>query len=573
MNMRKLYFIVAILGILSTGLSAEQKNRPFAKQWKKIERYGGDLDPRSDVQMLKIYGFNLDVVMRDHPYRYERDKTTDKRSRKKFLKLKEPPKISDSDLPNDAYAYMLDKHGKIWQMNEKKDLLDMLDGINTGNEVLAALWMDGKDFGLRFHGGRYRKHPKGIEVEIYNKKKGEVCPLYTDRFILSKQGNVLTYQPKAAMKKCSKKLSKYIANFKNPDFQEYKAVDSDKHDNIYVAGSAMQEKVSDLGYLDRNNIVTVEKYNKKGKRLWRRYIKHAKRNIYADHIAILGKRLFVWGHREKVKTAGYRQFIAVYLLSGKRISYKEFGSQEESYLSKDGSLYFVKYHNGLSKLHKYDRNGMYQWSKQIDMGKHFMIHHITITKNGKIYIVGNVYKEKVLGKRSSKIYDDRAFVAKLDENGNKLWDKIYTDFKSFDYVTVDRSGNICLAAENGRLLALNKDGKLTWQRKIYPKYIERLKHAEEGVLVSGRDTKGFSIKHYGSDGKLQKRYMIGLKGISLFSYKYTKKGDLLAVGNQSLLPANFEGFCDVGEDKNAAVLLKYGKSGKLLWKKLIGGDR
>jgi hypothetical protein len=39
------------------------------------------------------------------------------------------------------------------------------------------------------------------------------------------------------------------------------------------------------------------------------------------------------------------------------------------------------------------------------------------------------------------------------------------------------------------------------------------------------------------------------------------------------LPANFEGFCDVGEDKNAAVLLKYGKSGKLLWKKLIGGDR
>ena len=65
---------------------------------------------------------------------------------------------------------------------------------------------------------------------------------------------------------------------------------------------------------------------------------------------------------------------------------------------------------------------MYQWSKQIDMGKHFMIHHITIAKNGKIYIVGNVYKEKVLGKRSSKIYDDRAFVAKLDENGNKLWE-------------------------------------------------------------------------------------------------------------------------------------------------------
>jgi len=564
---------VAILGILSTGLSAEQKNKPLGKQWKKIERYGGDLDPRSDVQMLRIYGFNLDVVMRDHPYSYERDKTTDSRSRKKFLKLKEPPKTSESDLPHDAYAYMLDKHGKIWQMNEKKDLLDMLDGINTGHEVLAALWMDGKDFGLRFHGGRYRKHPKGIEVEIYNKMEGEVCPLYTDRFIMSKRGNVLTYYPKAAVKKCTKELTKHIANFKYPDFQEYKAVDSDRHDNIYVAGNAMEEKVSDLGYLDANNIVTVEKYNKKGKRLWRRYIKHAKRNVYADHTAILGKRLFVWGHREKVRTAGYRQFVAVYLLNGKRISYKEFGSQEESYISKDGSLYFVAHLNHTSTLQKYGSNGMYQWRKKIDMGKHFMINDISITGDGKIYIVGNVYKERVLGKRSSEVYDDKAFVAKLDENGNKLWSKIYPDFKSFDYIAVDREDRIYLSVKNGKLVTLDKQGGIDWQRKSHQKRIERLSPAVDGVLVSGEDANGFAIKHYTSDGKLRKRYSVGLKGITLFDYKFTKKGDLLAVGNQSLLPANFEGFCDVGEDKNAALLLKYSRAGKLLWKKLIGGGR
>ena len=46
MIVRRLYFIVVILGILSTGLSAEQKNKPFGKQWKKIERYGGDPDFR-----------------------------------------------------------------------------------------------------------------------------------------------------------------------------------------------------------------------------------------------------------------------------------------------------------------------------------------------------------------------------------------------------------------------------------------------------------------------------------------------------------------------------------------------
>jgi hypothetical protein len=122
-------------------------------------------------------------------------------------------------------------------------------------------------------------------------------------------------------------------------------------------------------------------------------------------------------------------------------------------------------------------------------------------------------------------------------------------------------------------VTLDKQGGIDWQRKSHQKRIERLSPAVDGVLVSGEDANGFAIKHYTSDGKLRKRYSVGLKGITLFDYKFTKKGDLLAVGNQSLLPANFEGFCDAGEDKNAALLLKYSKAGKLLWKKLVGGGR
>ena len=104
-------------------------------------------------------------------------------------------------------AFMIDDHGKIWRMNEVKDVIGMLGEIDTPAEVKLVLWLNDKnrDTEDRNHKDKYRKTSKGYTVisEYDNSimNLGE-CGYFTYRLKIGKNGKIT--EKKLLKKKPSK---------------------------------------------------------------------------------------------------------------------------------------------------------------------------------------------------------------------------------------------------------------------------------------------------------------------------------------------------------------------------------
>ena len=79
---------------------------------------------------------------------------------KKFKNLR--TKHTDrSDIRDNGYAFMIDTNGKMFQMDMRKDIIEMLGTIDTPAEIQLVLWLNGYK-----EGQRYQKKLKGFDVNI-----------------------------------------------------------------------------------------------------------------------------------------------------------------------------------------------------------------------------------------------------------------------------------------------------------------------------------------------------------------------------------------------------------------------
>jgi len=104
-------------------------------------------------------------------------------------------------------GFMIDSHGKIWRMNEIKDVIGMLGEIDTPAEVKVVLWLndESRDIEDRKHKDKYQKTSSGYTVisEYDNSimNLGE-CGHFTYRLKINQKGKIT--ETKLLKKKPSK---------------------------------------------------------------------------------------------------------------------------------------------------------------------------------------------------------------------------------------------------------------------------------------------------------------------------------------------------------------------------------
>ncbi len=260
----------------------------------------------------------------------------------------------------------------------------------------------------------------------------------------------------------------------------------------------------------------------------------------------------------------------------------------------------VKLSDGL--IVKYNSNGEVEWQQVYGDEKNDSFNSVVETDDGFV-AVGYVKKNC-----SSSVCNNTAVVVKYDKEGKQLWKKDYAGNKAVNFndiiktsdggfitVGVTDSTNIKDNTSKGSYDALivkyDKDGNVSWQ-KLYggsgADYFRKIIETDDGYITVG-DFDSTTIET-GEIGTLTKKGKVSYTEDALI-VKYDKSGNVLWQKNYGgsesdsfySITATDDGFVVVGDSSSDdiegvsvdsmgsdAIIVKYDNSGNILWQKNFG---
>jgi len=221
---------------------------------------------------------------------------------------------------------------------------------------------------------------------------------------------------------------------------------------------------------------------------------------------------------------------------------------------------------------KYDRSGNIKWLNTFGGKAHDAFHSVIATDGGYIAAGATGSTDGDLDGTASDI--GGALVVKFDKNGNVLWK--HTTVGVFNAVAAADGGYIASGSygNDASLVKYDANGQEIW-RQMFGGSLKDVYHAavptDDGYVAVGEASS--------KDGDLAG---LGTDDQNAIIVKYDKSGQMiwkkaLNVGMlssfQSVVEAD-DGYVTAGYGKGASgnpVLVKYDKSGNLLWKKTFDG--
>jgi len=274
--------------------------------------------------------------------------------------------------------------------------------------------------------------------------------------------------------------------------------------------------------------------------------------------------------------------------------------------TKDNNLLLAGYTNGKDDdndgyIMKIDALGEIIWLKQILGHREQRFNSIIETSNGDIIATGISYNDTI------KRYVSKAWVVKLDKEGNLIWQKWFGGTKD-DYAyeiieTYDNSFVICgltyskdedIKTNHGRdeawVFKINTEGELLWSKTFGGTGIDKLnaiiQTKDGGFIISGRTTsKDFNQSNYSFEeyalyimkldyyGEIEWTKMLH-EDNETFIRPYT----ILKVKKSEEFYISGEKFLESWSIPNGIVivyagcLLKFNKEGEKLWEKVYSHD-
>ena len=311
---------------------------------------------------------------------------------KQFRNLK-PKYSAKANLKNKGNAFFIDDKGKMWQMDMIEDVISLLGDIDTPAEAQLVLWL---------HQNRnakvYSKISNGYKmlVEVY---KGGKCHL--DEVLVSKKGKLTS---KRSKRKCQKIAKKQKIKNRYIKYIQFTDIVIDKKENIYLLGRATDTRS------DNADVVTLDKYNRNGKKIWQRIIRDSYTAL-AENLALDSKYIYLIKDTDT-------DLILQYSKEGKLISEKVYdGNNKKNFEA------IVK-HSNTNKLKKapYYRdknNNEIYFAKQVR------------SKNGNTYAVGEEIEtipqdpENIpVGGCGMSDTLHGALIVKFDQRGDQVWSKL-----------------------------------------------------------------------------------------------------------------------------------------------------
>lgn len=313
----------------------------------------------------------------------------DKKKSTQFHSLK-PKYSSKANMRNKGNAFYIDRKGKFWQMDMKEYVISLLGDIDTPAEAQLVLWLHKGQ-----NGKKYQKTLNGYKI-LVERDKGNQC--YFDEVLVSHKGKLSS---KHLKRKCQTIAKKQIMKNRYIKYERFTDIVVDKKENIYLLGSAVDTRSDNI------TVVTLDKYNSNGKKIWQRII----RNGYiaaTENLALDSKYLYLIRNDAP-------DFILQYTTEGKLISEKVYDRSNKKHFD---SIYR---HSDVNKIKEapYYRDHYISFSKQVR------------TPKGNIYAVGEESEE--IPQNIEDIPDGEcgmaeelhgALIVKFDERGNQVWSKL-----------------------------------------------------------------------------------------------------------------------------------------------------
>ena len=292
---------------------------------------------------------------------------------------------------------------------------------------------------------------------------------------------------------------------------------ADASGNCFITGGTKGDMD---GKNSGDNDIFLIKVGSNGNTLWKRQIGTEKEDI-GQYLEINKEGdIFLTGS-SRGNLASENQgakdvFILKYDTSGKLIFKKQFGEERSDIgrgisFDKDGNIYVCgttggnwdepnpEYMDGF--IAKFDKNGKLIWNKSFGTTTSDLVTNLKIDKNGYIYIGGSTVGE--LGGPQAGNGD--AFIAKLDNSGEKLWIRQFGRDKWDGVLSVILSADgsqdvIVSGCQNwksceGYCRLYNKSGELIWVQEFIS---QGEKHGTCGKDVAA-DSSG-NIYHIGGTG-------------------------------------------------------------------------
>jgi len=230
---------------------------------------------------------------------------------------------------------------------------------------------------------------------------------------------------------------------------------------------------------------------------------------------------------------------------------------------------------------KLDKNGNIIWEKTFTRNDNGRFNSLLETKDGNYIVVGYVLSEN----------NDRfdSWIIKLDKEGNIVWEKTFSidDFNEFNSIqeTEDNGyiivGNIkrgmdidSQTVSNGWIVKLDENGNKVWE-KIFDEsnfilFNSICKTKDNNYVIVGamasENSNGIShciIKIDKKGNKIWEKFFSGSFTYGFNSIIETKYGDYIIVGDS--IPNN------IGIRGNDGWIIKLDKNGNKIWEKNFGG--
>jgi len=380
-------FKIILLALLLTTIQAK------SSKWQRLQAIdvysGSDYNLKESVSYMEIRwygdkkGKKITKVLKLYREPLE---SYPKKIISKFRSLK--PKYSNSaDIGWSGNAFFIDKKGKMFQMDMKKDIISLLGKIDRAAEVELVLYLNHLE-GRHY----YKKVSKGYKIKSIEKLKG--CTSSINQGLVEKSGRyTLAAEYTLQREGCAKRVHTKFINNKRVNYESYNKIVLDDKANIYLLGKAKRS------HNEYETIYLLERYNSSGDRVWSRRVKAD----YLNRLYIVGKSIYLLKNRKP---------IALFSLNGKKKHLKNIDIAK-----RDDSTIDAKYSpEGLP-------------NKREALG--FYLRDYAKDKKGNIYIVGSEVfypsggpddvpdgecgnVEEVMG----------ALVAKLNSRGKTIWARV-----------------------------------------------------------------------------------------------------------------------------------------------------
>jgi len=292
-------FKIVLLALLLTGVQAK------AAKWQKLKPLdtypGSAYHLKENVAYMEIRWYatkkGKKVTKTLKLYRKPLE-SYPKETISKFRSLR-PKYSNDADIGWSGNAFFIDTKGKMFQMDMRKDIINLLGKIDKPAEVELILYLNNAE-GRHY----FKKTSKGYKTKSVEKLKG--CTSTVRLGIVDSSGKYTDeFRHNLQRKGCKKrKHTKFVQN-KKVNYQSYTKIALDEKGNLYVLGEVRKSKFDD----DYKVFYVLEKYNGRGKRIWSKKLKTDE----FDGLSVNGGSVYVLNNKKSK---------AVFLLNGKKRSLK-----------------------------------------------------------------------------------------------------------------------------------------------------------------------------------------------------------------------------------------------------------